>query len=32
LLENVPVAGSDGVLPLVSIERGVLLVPQARVR
>ena len=32
LLDNVPVAGSDGVLPLVSIERSVALVPQARIR
>jgi len=32
LLDNVPVAGSDGVLPLVSIERSAALVPQARIR
>ena len=32
LLDNVPVAGSDGVLPLVSIERSAALVPQARLR
>ena len=31
LLDNVPVAGADGVLPLVSIERSMPLVSQARV-
>ncbi len=32
LLDNVPVAGADGVLPLVSMERVIPLVSQARVR